>query len=161
MHSSLFCASISMTLSHRLVQSIIALFVWCFVAVWFLYVQQNPRLFLWSILESINPELSHGDISYLVDTGMFYVFAKQWVQGKLSVDVRFDPDTVTLDPASYTGLSDAKFTMAWSGLLHIRRDSIVVYGRDPIASIPFVAANPYILVSDATVDNQALVIERL
>lgn len=111
-------------------------------------------------MDAINPEISHGDISYLVDTGMLYVFAKQSVRGNLSLDVRFDSDTVDLK-STYTGLSNAHFAMTSSGILHIQRDNIVIHSHDPIVSIPFEAANPYILVSDAVVGNESLVIERL
>ena len=77
----------------------------------FLYVQSNPRLFLGSVLESINPESTRGDISYLTDTGVLYVFAKQSVKGYLSLDVRFDADTVSVDPTTYTSLYDGEFTV--------------------------------------------------
>ncbi len=40
-------------------------------------------------------------------------------------------------------------------------DDIVISGRDPIVTIPFVSADPYILVSDANLDDNPLVIERL
>jgi len=150
-----------MTLSHRIVQSLIALVLWCIVAFGFLYIESNPRLFLGSILESINPEVARGDISYLTDTGVLYVFAKQSVKGKLALDVRFDADTVVIDPSTYTSLYDGTFSSLWSGLLHIERENIAISNRDPIVTIPFTSADPYILVSDAILDGNALVIERL
>ncbi len=150
-----------MTLSHRVVQSIIALVLWCIVAFGFLYVQNNPRLFLGSVLESINPESARGDISYLTDTGVLYVFAKQSVEGELVLDVRFDADTVVIDPSTYTSLYNGKFSVLWSGVLRIEREDIAISSRDPIVTIPFVSADPYILVSDAILNNSPLVIERL
>ena len=150
-----------MALSHRVVQSVIALVLWCIVAFGFLYVQSNPRLFLGSVLESINPESARGDISYLTDTGVLYVFAKQSVEGELVLDVRFDADTVVIDPSTYTSLYNGKFSVLWSGVLRIEREDIAISSRDPIVTIPLVSADPYILVSDAILNNSPLVIERL
>jgi len=66
---------------------------------------------LGSVLESINPESARGDISYLTDTGVLYVFAKQSVEGELVLDVRFDADTVVIDPSTYTSLYNGKFSV--------------------------------------------------
>ncbi len=68
-------------------------------------------MFLGSVLESINPESARGDISYLTDTGVLYIFAKQSVRGSLSLDVRFDSDTVVIDPDTYVSLYDGKFNL--------------------------------------------------
>jgi hypothetical protein len=131
------------------------------VAFGFLYVQSNPRLFLGSVLESINPESARGDISYLTDTGVLYVFAKQSVKGDLSLDIRFDADNVSIDPSTYTSLYDGEISALWSGLLRVERKNIAISGRDPIVTMPFVSADPNILVSDASVAGQPLIIERL
>lgn len=127
----------------------------------FLYVQSNPRLFLGSVLDSINPENAHGDVSYLTDTGVLYVFAKQSVQGNLSLDIRFDADNVVVDPSTYTGLYGATFTPIWSGVVRVEWTNISVSNREPIVTVPFVSADANILVSDAVLDGQSLVIERL
>ncbi|MBP7061821.1 hypothetical protein KA037_02015 [Patescibacteria group bacterium] len=45
--------------------------------------------------------------------------------------------------------------------MRVERKNIAISGRDPIVTMPFVSADPNILVSDASVAGQPLIIERL